>query len=146
MKIRGMYEDRPRVTSAVGGVTRTKQAFAEECDVNRIMRRYVKTGELPVGGRVASYGDFSGPAELLEARALIVRAEAQFAALPATVREKFKNDPAAFLMFVQNPDNRPEMKKLGLLVEEEKPSKELQELKRIADTVAERLAPAPVAK
>lgn len=113
-----------------------KQAPAQECDINAIMKRYQRTGQLPVAVRVASYGDFSGPSELLDARAVVARAEAQFDALPSAVRARFKNDPAAFLAFVADKANHAEAKKLGLLEEEPPPNLELAELKRIADAVA----------
>ena len=38
------YRPHDRVTQPVGGPSRTKQAFKEECDVNNILRKYEKTG------------------------------------------------------------------------------------------------------
>lgn len=116
-----------------------KQAPAQECDINFIMRRYAKSGQLPAV-RVGSYGDFTGPAELLDARAVVERAEAQFRQLPAEVRDRFKNSPAALLAFVQDKKNFEEARKLGLLQEEPPPNLELAELKRIADAVAAQVA------
>ena len=40
---------------------KTKSEFADECDINKIMARYRKTGELPVTALQAAdrFGDFS---------------------------------------------------------------------------------------
>lgn len=104
-------------TSFEGTVSRTKQEFAAECDLNTIMARYTQTGELPAG-MVGTYGDFSEVPDYLEAQIIIARADAQFSALPAEVRARFENDPAKFLDFVHDPDNLEELQKLGMLSEE----------------------------
>ena len=38
--------------------------------------------------------------------------------LPSSLRSRFGNDPAAYLDFVSNEENKPEMAKLGLLTPE----------------------------
>lgn len=142
MEFQEMYKPRERVR-LVTGPGRTKQADRDDCDINVIMRRYVSSGQLPAGVGVGTYGDFSGPSDLLEAYELVKRAEAQFASLPAEVRERFSNRPAKFLEFVQDKNNQAEAKKLGLLEEELPLTRSEAELKRIADTVAERLVAPP---
>lgn len=135
MEFREMYKPRGRVTvSCEGGGA--KQSFKEECDINVIMRRYVSSGQLPPGVGVGSYGDFSGPSDLLEARVLLQRAEAQFASLPARVRERFKNDPGAFLAFVQDKANEEEARELGLLADESEEKRELKRLQKVAADAA----------
>ncbi|AXH77992.1 MAG: internal scaffolding protein [Microviridae sp.] len=101
-------------------VSRTKQEFKDECDINMIMRRYQRSGIFPVGVGVGTYGDFSEVGDYLQAQETVSRAKAQFAGLPSTVRDRFRNDPRVFLDFVQNPGNRDECRRLGLLKEEEK--------------------------
>lgn len=96
----------------------TQQHFRDECDINLMMKRYQRTGILPGDpGRalVGSYGDFSEVPEYREALEIIRRAESQFQALPAMVRDRFKNDPAQLLAFVQDKGNREEAIKLGLI-------------------------------
>lgn len=76
--------------------SRTKQADAKSADINEIVRRYKKTGELPVNRRMALFEDL--PAiDLKDAMDLMVRAEQSFAQLPSAVRAKYNNDPSALM-------------------------------------------------
>ena len=45
---------------------------------------------------------------------IVTRAQQMFEELPSKIRNKFKNDPSAFLDFVADPLNRPEMDEMGL--------------------------------
>lgn len=115
-----MYGERARVGIACPG-GRTKQSFRDECDINKLMRKYEQSGQLPASVRVGSYGDFATDVDLLAAQLLIKSAEAQFDSLPARVRERFRNSPEEFLKFVQDRKNQEEARKLGLLQEEPAP-------------------------
>lgn len=95
----------------------TKLEFAAETDLNRIMARYTQTGELPQE-IIGTYGDFSEGIDYHQAQNIILRADAQFNALPAEVRARFSNDPAEFLDFVHDPENLDEALELGLLTKE----------------------------
>lgn len=99
----------------------TKREFAAESDLNVIMARYTETGELPES-IVGSYGDFSDAPDFLEAQIIIARADAQFSALPAEVRARFRNNPAEFLEFVHDDANYDEARALGLLGKETRPA------------------------
>lgn len=99
--------------------SRTKQSFTKECDVNEIIKRFVRSGDQDVmreiGGYLkGTYGDFSEVVDYRTALDQVIAAEASFMALPAKVRKRFDNDPAEFLDFVQNPENLDEMRELGL--------------------------------
>lgn len=75
-----------------------KESFRDECDINKIMARYAKTGHLP--GLIQEnpiYGDFSDTPTYMEAVQLVDRAETAFMALPAEVRAECGNEPAVFL-------------------------------------------------
>lgn len=76
--------------------SRTKQADAKASDINFIVSRYRKTGELPVVQRAAMFADLSLP-DFKDAMDVMVSAQQSFAALPALTRSKFNNDPAALL-------------------------------------------------
>lgn len=117
MAVRDKFSARVRVTLKCGP-GRTKQSFRDECDINRLMRRYEKSGTLPQDVRNGRYGDFSGVDDYLAAQVTLRDAEAQFAAMPARVRDRFKNSPLEFLAFVGNPKNKDEARTLGLLREE----------------------------
>lgn len=135
MDFQSLYGKRVRPTVKFTEPSRTKQSFAGECDINRIMKRYVSTGVLPGVGIPGTYGDFTGPSELLDAYELVKTAEAQFASLPAQVRERFRNRPSEFLAFVGDEKNREEAEKLGLLRPDPK-GEELAKLKAVADQAA----------
>lgn len=99
--------------------SRTKQAFRDECDINKIMQRFKKVMNSDYLSRFNSYvggqfGDFSGVSDYRTAIEQVSQARGVFDALPAKVRARFGNDPAQFLDFVQNPKNVDEMVSLGL--------------------------------
>lgn len=102
----------------------TSQADKDAADINNILRRYEKTGELPVMiERDPSWGDFSDVPSFQEALDIVAKAEDQFAALDAHVRRRFDNDPAKFLEFASDDKNKAEMAKLGLLKAQDGPVK-----------------------
>lgn len=93
----------------------TKQEFKNECDINVIMSKYMFTGEMPVLNQTApQYLDVSG-VDFQESMNFVAGAKSLFMDLPSTLRNRFSNDPAAFLDFCSNEANRDEMKALGLL-------------------------------
>lgn len=96
----------------------THQEFKDECDINQIMARSLRSGTFPPAVAVGRYGDFSEAGDFQEAQELLARSEGQFAGLPAKVRERFKNDPAQFLNWVERVENLDEAQELGLLSEE----------------------------
>jgi len=109
------YRDRTSV-GLVTGPGRTKQSMADECDVNKLMAKYEKTGQLThVSGRIPSYGDFSNVDDYKSAVDQIKEAETAFATLSARVRERMGNDPGNLLAFLADPDNLEEAVELGLV-------------------------------
>lgn len=97
------------------GPGRTKQAFKDECDINNIMARYMKTGVIDfVNKHQGQYGDVTG-LDYQEAMETIAQSKTLFNELPSTIRSRFENDPALFLDFVHDPANEEEMHELGLM-------------------------------
>lgn len=95
-----------------------KQQFKDECDINTIVAKFNKLGQLPeLIRKDAKYGDFTAVPEYQHALDTVIKAQEQFEALDANVRDRFANDPARFLEFATNAQNLPEMVKLGLAVE-----------------------------
>lgn len=93
-----------------------QQHFKDECDVNNILRKYELTGLVThVANGTPSYGDFSSVLEFQQAQNILIEAQDAFEALPASLRKRFDNDPAVMLEFIENPDNREEAEKLGLV-------------------------------
>ena len=93
---------------------RTKQSFKDECNINKIMARFQKTGAIDHYMTYSpQYGDTTA-CGLHEAMNIVANAETMFEELPSSLRKKFHNDPAEFLEFVQDEKNLEEMRELGL--------------------------------
>lgn len=125
---------------------RTRQDDLKAVDINNIMKRYVKTGELPVRGRGAFFADVSAMGTFREAIHSVHAAEDAFMQLPPDVRARFNNEPADFLDFTSNPANRPELVTMGLL---DAPDETTQAAAEAGDKAREQAAaaatdPAPV--
>lgn len=98
--------------------TRTKQAFKDEADINTLVRKFGVTATSQMRGlRVPSYGDFGSEVfDFQSAMNAVVEAQRTFDALPAQVRKRFGHDPQAFMEFFNDPENRAEAEKMGLVV------------------------------
>ena len=108
---------RRRVTTAGGGDTHVKQAFKDECDVNKIMAKFQKTGLLEhVRENAGSYEDYTnGPQSYHDACNQALHAEQMFLTIPSSIRAKFANDPGQFLDFVDDPKNEAALVTMGLV-------------------------------
>ncbi|QCQ84764.1 internal scaffolding protein [Blackfly microvirus SF02] len=122
------------------GPSLTRQEFAEECDINTLMRRYEGhviggPGNLPPA--VPMYFDFASiPRTLLEYMDFMQSAEASFMSLPAAVRKEFSNSAHDFVEFASAPENLPQMRTWGLAPAAEVP-------KEAASSSASSPPPAP---
>lgn len=97
-------------------VSRTKQEFREECDINNVVAKHILTGQFThLAKQMPAYGDFSNVSDYQTACDQIKQAELNFAQLPAKVRKRMDNDPAVFIAFLENPDNQAEAEELGLV-------------------------------
>lgn len=95
--------------------TRTQQQYKDEVDINTIAKNFGLTGRLPENVRMPTYGDFSDVDDYQSAINAARWAEHSFMQMPANVRERFQNDPQAFLAFCSDAANRDEAIKLGLV-------------------------------
>lgn len=97
------------------GESRTEQAHKDETDINRIMKKYEKTGLLNhVNQYKGDYGDFTRAPEYQEALNSVMEANEMFMTLPAAIRKQFGNDPASFVEYVGNPENAESLITMGL--------------------------------
>lgn len=118
---------KPR-TKLVCGPSRTKQSFKDQVNVNKIVERHRQTGMIAhLNARTPFYGDVSNLAPYQDALNLVNQAHELFNAMSATVRERFSNDPSRMIAFLQDPRNREEAEKLGMVnkrpTEPDKPAK-----------------------
>jgi len=111
--------DRNAASNASGLVceepTRAQQHHKDECDINIILERFGKTGQVPVNTISGTYGDFSGVHDYHTAMNALIAAESEFAALPAQIRNRFDNEPAKLIEFMNDQNNIAEAEKLGLI-------------------------------
>lgn len=92
-----------------------KQEMRDECDINTIVRRFGLTGVLPQNVRMPTYEDFSDVGDFQSAMNAIVAANESFDQMPAEIRARFQNNPALFVDFCSNEENREEAIRLGLV-------------------------------
>jgi phage internal scaffolding protein len=95
--------------------TRAQQHHRDECDINVILERFGKTGQVPVNAISGNYGDFSGVHDYHTAMNALIAAEHEFAALPANIRNRFDNEPSKLIEFMNDDQNLAEAQKLGLV-------------------------------
>lgn len=105
------FNSRYSVTGEKPGIkfdqpSQTLQSFKDDADINCIIARFENTGVLvdptvPVS-RTPQFGDFSDLPSYQEAQNVIVAANNAFNSLSSKIRERFGNDPAAYLDFVQS--------------------------------------------
>lgn len=118
----------------------TQQQFAEEVDINTIVKNFGLTGQLPENFRAPVSGDFTGVTDYQSALNAVIAADEEFMTLPADVRERFANDPQKLLEFVENDKNRDEAITLGLVP---KPVEKPRDAVQAIDELAEVLKPKP---
>lgn len=114
-------KNKPRITFGIPdrpeSLSRTKQSFKAEADINNIMKRYYKTGILgnPLDQRKGYFGDFTDTVDYHTMSTKLIEIDQQFQTLPSKVREKFNNSPQAALDFLADEKNTDEAVDLGLL-------------------------------
>ena len=85
---------------------RTKQAFKDASDINKILARAQKGDTISHLAKYgAVYGDFTDVDDLLTAHEKLARGTEIFNDLPSEVRREFGQDPAEFFRFVNDPAN-----------------------------------------
>lgn len=115
-----------------------QQQFAEECDINTIVKRFGLTGELPNGVDMPLSGDFTGVTDFQTAMNLVRKSQESFLELPAHIRERFANDPARVMQFLDDPSNREEAINLGIVA---KPVERTRDVVQAVDELASVLKP-----
>lgn len=116
--IRSRYSQRIRVPFACADESRTQQHFKDECDIDRILKKYSATGFLvdPLAPRRQPlFGDFSESMSFMEAQNRVAAVREAFEALPSALRDRFANDPYRLLAWCEDPANFEEAVELGLL-------------------------------
>ena len=91
---------------------RTKQAFQEETDINRILQRAQVTGTIShLAAKGAFYADFAD-FDIESHQAKLDQAYSLFASVPSEIRREFNNSAAQFFEYVNDPANKGQLEKL----------------------------------
>lgn len=96
--------------------TLAKQSFKDEVDINTIVDRFGIGVPMPEGVVVPGPGEFLEVTDLQSALNVVNQSREAFMQMPARLRARFGNDPGQFLEFFNDPGNRDEAVKLGLVV------------------------------
>lgn len=119
MSIFRSYNDILSVPMSVteGEVSRTKQEFAKDSDINHILEQWNSTGYLKDPNMsTPMYGDFTMAVDYQEAFAAVTLAQEHFRQLPSKVRARVGHDPAELMRFLADPENDLEAIDLGLKI------------------------------
>lgn len=114
-KIRNLLKQPGNIDQSGNIIYTTEQSHKDLCDVNKIIKKYDKTGLISHVQKIeAKYGNLSG-ADFQQMQNKIAGAISMFNALPSEIRGTFDNSPATFLNFMDNPDNRNKAIEMGLI-------------------------------
>lgn len=106
--------------------TLTKQSAKDECDINKIIARFDKTGMVThINEREARFGDVSEFTNYAEALRTVQNASDMFMSLSAEVRKKFNNNPEELITFLLDTKNDKEAIELGLINPKEEAEKDV---------------------
>lgn len=140
VKISERENGRKRVQIFLDPESKTEQSHKKRCDINTIMAKARKTGQMPIKSG-AFYGDFTTGVEYQDYQNKILEANEAFMNLPSDVRKKFNNNPSELIDFVNDPENEKEAADLGLFENIEDPVSG-QAVREPAATPADVAAPA----
>lgn len=102
--------------------SKTQEHFAKECDINHIMDKVKRTGEIShLARKRGVYADVSEIGDYQSMLHKIQKAEMAFDTLPRDVRHRFNQSPSEFVAFLSDKKNYDEAVKLGLIEPKEAP-------------------------
>ena len=114
--------------SQQGEISKTVQSEKDSCDVNLIMKRFERTGQISHVVTVPpQFIDTTQRMSYEDALMHMEDAKADFMALPSEVRTYFGHDPKTFIKVISDPSelDLQNFKKMNLIVEREISEKEL---------------------
>lgn len=114
------FERSKGTETPVGKVSLTKQSFGDDCNINTIMAKHMKTGLIEhLNPRTPMYGDFSMVNDFHSALERVTEAQEQFALLPSAVRNLVANDPERLLKALTDPEETAALAEAGLPMAED---------------------------
>lgn len=131
-KFRTQFDSRVVHKSFKDVVSMTDPQYEHDCTIEGIIKKYgvLPRPEVePVNMDVSEMGDFAACMERVN------EGLSSFAALPSEIRDRFGNDPKAFMSFLADPSNVKEAIRLGLMVELKPKESAVDVLKDIKDVL-----------
>jgi len=128
------YSKKRKSPISFGKKSRTKQAHAEQADINYIMAKYRKTGLLEHSRKHSNNYGFATSDDFHTSMNIITQANEMFQDLPSDIRANFYNDPAQFLDFVSDSENAEEMAAMGLLTQSKLETLSMRESEDTSDS------------
>jgi Chlamydia-phage Chp2 scaffold (Chlamy_scaf). len=94
----------------------TQQQFADETDINQIMKRYHETGMVEhLARNPGKYVDLADLTDYQGSLQKVIDAESAFMTLPSETRFRFQNNPQELINFLSKKENLEEAIKLKLI-------------------------------
>lgn len=116
MKFRTPYSKPVRVSRVFDpSLGRVRSEFKKECDIKHIVDKYLRTGSASSPSVKPEFGDFTSSLDFHAAQNVLLDASTSFNSLDSALRDRFRNDPAEFLDFVNDESNFDEMVELGII-------------------------------
>jgi phage internal scaffolding protein len=143
MKFKTRYTPHePRKFSSINNEpSMTQQQFKAECDVNNIMAKYKKTNMIShLSKHDGSFGDFSSIEDYQTSLNKLMIAQESFGLLPSELRNKFHNDPAKLIEFINDETNTEECYKYGLKIKPEQKESLSESFEKALDSHAAKQA------
>lgn len=136
---------RQRTKTRIIGDSMAQQQFKDECDINKIMAKYQKSGLVThVAQYQGRYDDFTVLPDFKTALDTMNEAQAMFLTIPSDIRAQFENDPGKFVEFATDPKNLDQMRDLGLAPPAPvQPESEKPKSARAAEIPAEKISEEP---
>ena len=109
------YDRPPRVVADVGGESMTQQQFAQECDINYIVKRAQRTGTIPVvSTQEMQFGALDE--DTFKARMdKMAEIKSYFECLPSEIRLHYQNSVNEFIAAMNTEEGVEEGRKLGII-------------------------------
>lgn len=101
---RSEFSELAQTVKPEGEVEHTRQSEADAADINKILKRFERSGILPLNDRQGLYLDVSEVGDYRSALDQVMKVNEYFKTLPAESRAMFDNDPAVFLDKVNGGD------------------------------------------
>lgn len=101
----------------------TKQSFADECDIHKILKQYQQTGIINhISPNQPRYLDLPDNLDYQSSLNIIMEAQDAFMTLSSSVRDRYGNNPEKFLEALNDPSQREFLESVGVFESKKAPA------------------------